>query len=134
MGGLTGVNVLIMSENREVQGWRSITEPGKLHDTVAARNSRHLNQAAPTPIGHGVGYNIFHGEDRHDTAKKVLNRELKWEHPMEEVNQWIAHLQRAYSEEELKEEIDAINRPITTEDFRKYFGTKQESTKSSPSG
>ena len=47
---------------------------------------------------------------------------------MDKVNQWISHIQWAYNEDELKEEADAINRPITKDKFRKYFHTKDEST------
>ena len=69
------------------------------------------------PIGHGVGYNLFHREDRHGTAKKVLNGDLDWEHPMEEVNDFIKNLAISYNEEALAEESCCINAVITAKEF-----------------
>ena len=35
LGSLAGVGIPILAEDGEVQGWKSITEPGELHNTVA---------------------------------------------------------------------------------------------------
>ena len=72
LGGLAGVDVPILADNREITGWRSVTEPNKLNEVITQRNRRHLHQAAPMPLGHGEGYELFHGEDRHKTARQVL--------------------------------------------------------------
>ena len=95
-GGLAGMDVPVLNETGEIRGWRPITEPGELHDTVAERNRQHLNQASPTPFGHGPGYDLLHGDDRHTTAEKVLQGELEWHHPMEDVNNFIGNLAIAY--------------------------------------
>ena len=47
---------------------------------------------------------------------------------MDEVNQWINHLQQAYNKDELKEEADTINCLISEDKFKKYFCNKDEST------
>ena len=56
-------------------------------------------------MGHSTGYDLFHGQDRHDTARKVLGGKLEWEHPMEEVNEYIDNLQRAFDADKLQEEV-----------------------------
>ena len=101
---------------------------------VIQRNINHLQQASPTPFGHGKGYELLHGPERHITADKILNGTLEWKYPMEEVNEWVDQLQRAYKEDELQQEVDNINRPISEDEFIKYFKNKDELTKSSPSG
>ena len=53
---------------------------------------------------------------------------------MEEVNQWVQQLRRAYNKDELQSEIKAINRLILEDNFRKYFKNKDKSTESLPSG
>ena len=121
-------------DDGNVRGWESITEPSLLHDTVVERNRNHLHQASPTPFGHGEGYDLLHGDNRDETAEKILNGSLKWQHPMEEVNRWVKQLQRAYCEEDLRAETEAINRLTTEGEFRTYFKNKPESTESSPSG
>ena len=133
-GGLAGVDVPILTSDGEISGWRSITKPEQLNDVITARNRKHLHQAAPTSMGNGEGYDLFHGEDRHDTAKKVLAGELEWRHPVEEVNRFIDNLQTAFDEEKLQEEARKINAPVTVGEFRHYFKKKKESTESSPSG
>ena len=133
-GGLAGVDVPIIGADGEITGWRSVTEPEELHELISVRNKKHLNQAAPTPLGHGEGFRLFHGKDRHDTARKVLNGELEWRHPISEVNDFIGHLKKAFNEEKLREETKKINVPVTTAEFRFYFSKKKESTESSPSG
>ena len=124
-GGLEGVDVLVMGDNGELQGWRSVTNPSELHRTVTDRNRTHLNQAAPTPLGHGPGYQLFHGEDQHYTARKVLNGELDWQHPMEEVNDFINNLSRVYDKAALEEKTKLINASITVGEFCHYFKNKK---------
>ena len=51
-----------------------------------------MHQAAPTLVGHGEGYELFHDQDRHKTAQKVLEGQLEWKHPVEEVNEYIENL------------------------------------------
>ena len=133
-GGLAGVDVPIVGEDDEITGWRSVTEVDELHDVVARQNWQHLHQAAPTPIGHGEGYNLFHGNDRHDTAKKVLDGKLDWRHPAEEVNRFVANMRQAYNDETLQHEADKTNALVTVAEFKSYFRKKKESTESSPSG
>ena len=133
-GGLAGVDVPVLGPAGEITGWRSVTEPEELHEVVTERNKRHLHQAAPTPLGHGEGYKLFHGEERHDTARKVLRGALEWRHPLPEVNKFIRNLRRNFNEETLKEEMEKINAPVTAAEFRYYFSKKKESTESSPSG
>ena len=79
LGRLAGVDVPILAKNGKLRGWKSVKEPGELHKVVANQNQTHLHQVAPTPLGHGTGYDLF----GHKTAKKVLNRELDWQHPHE---------------------------------------------------
>ena len=124
----------MIGDDGEVKGWTSITEPGNLHDVVAKRNQKHLNQAAPTPLGHSRGYQLFHGEERHDTARKVLNGELEWKHLMDEVNDFVNNLSHVYNEEALAKESNLINAAITVEEFRHYLKNKKESTESLPLG
>ena len=62
-GGLAGVDVPILSDDRDITGWQSVTAPEELNKVITERNRRHLHQAAPTPIGHGMGYGLFHGQD-----------------------------------------------------------------------
>lgn len=133
-GGLAGVDVPVYGEDGSISGWKSITGSNSLHEKLVERNRTHLSQATPTPLGHGQGYDLFHGPDRHKTAEAVLRGELDWEHPMEEVNKFIAQLKTAHDPEELAEEIAKINGDITAEEFRFYFKKKEESTESLPSG
>ena len=95
-GGLAGVDVPVLDKIGEIRGWRSITEPGELHTVVAEQNRQHLNQASPTPFGHGPGYDLLHGDDRHATSAKVLRGELEWQHPVEDVNNFTDNLAIAY--------------------------------------
>ena len=85
-------------------------------------------------MGHGEGYNLFHVDGRHETARKVLNGTLEQKHPMEEINRYIDNLKKAHGAESLQEEDSKINAPITTAEFQCYFRRKQESTELSPSG
>ena len=128
------MDVPIHRADGTVEGWESITEPDDLHAKVMERNRHHLHQASPTPFGHGEGFDLLHGDNRHHVAEKILDGTLEWEHPMEEVNEWVQQLRRAFKEDELQAETEAINKPITVEEFRRYFKNKDESTKSSPSG
>ena len=93
-----------------------------------------MHQAAPTPMGHGEGYSLFHSQDQHDTARKVLEERLEWKHPMDEVNKYIDNLRRSFDKDKLQEEVKVINSVVTAGEFRNYFKTKTESTESSPSG
>ena len=61
-GVLAGVDVPVLDDDGKVKGWNSITDPEELHAKVAERNRTHLNQAATTPLAHGEGYQLFHGE------------------------------------------------------------------------
>ena len=116
-GGLAGVDVLVLSNDGEICGWRSITEPDELNVAITTRNLRHLHQAAPTPLGHGEGYELFHGSNRHETVQKVLNGELEWRHPVEEVNKFVANLRQGFDEEGLQEEAKKINAAVTVAEF-----------------
>ena len=133
-GGLASVDVPVIGDDGEVKGWTLITEPGDLHKVVAKRNRTHLNQASATPLGHSRGYQLFHREEHHDTARKVLNGELEWKHPMDKVNEFVNNLARVYDEEALAKESNLINAHITAEEFRHCLKNKKESTESSPSG
>ena len=133
-GGLAGVDVPIFSHSGEISGWRSITEPEQLNEVITERNRRHLHQAAPTPMGNGEGYRLFHGEARHDTARKVLAGEMEWKHPIEEVNKFVENLRIAFDVRALEDEAARINKPVTAGEFRHYFKKKRECTESSPSG
>ena len=128
------MDVPITGDAGEIKGWKSITDRATLHDTVVQRNLGHLHQAAPTPMGHGEGYNLFHGPEQHKTAEAVLNGSLTWEHPVAEVNEFIANMKVAFDPVSLEEERAKINEDITPESFRHYFRHKSESTESSPSG
>ena len=112
-GGLALVDVTILHDDGTIGGWESITDPKRLHDMVIERNINHLQQASPTPFGHGKGYDLLHGPERHTTAEKILNGTLEWKYPMEEVNKWVEQLQRAYKEDKLQQEVDNINCPIS---------------------
>ena len=100
-------------DNREITAWQSVTAPDELNEAITQRNRRHLHQAAPTPEGHGKGYNLFHGQDRHDTARKVLEGQLEWTHPVEEVNEYIDNLQRAFDADKLQDKVKLINAVVT---------------------
>ena len=76
-GGLAGVDIPLVADNGEITGWQSVTAPDELNEVITQRNRQHLHQAAPTPVGHGKGYDLFHGQDQHDTARKVLGGQLK---------------------------------------------------------
>ena len=52
----------VLDDDSEVKGWTSIIDPEELHATVAERNRIHLKQTATTPLAHGEGYRLFHGE------------------------------------------------------------------------
>ena len=54
-GGLAGVDVPIILEDGEIAGWQSVTAPEELNEVITERNRQHLHQAAPTPMGHGMG-------------------------------------------------------------------------------
>ena len=68
-GDLVGVDRLILAENGEISGWRSVTKPDELNKVITQRNRNNLHQASPTPLGHGKGYELFHGKGRHKTAR-----------------------------------------------------------------
>ena len=125
-GGLAGVDVPILAENREISGWRSVTKPDKLNEVITQHNRNHLHQAPPTPLGHGKGYGFFHGEGRHETAKQVLDGQLEWTHPVAEVNAYIKNLQQAFDEASKKEKIEKINAIVTAGEFRHYFKKKNK--------
>ena len=55
-GGISGVDVPVMGEDKEIKDWESITDIVVLHDVVVERNLKHLHQVLATPIGHGEGY------------------------------------------------------------------------------
>lgn len=133
-GGLAGVDVPVVSAEGEIEGWRSVTGSEELHEVVTQRNLRHLNQAASTPMGSGEGYNKFHGDERHETARKVLSGEMDWQHPVEEVNKFIENLRLAFDKDHMQVEAKKINAPVTAGEFRHFFKGKKESTESSPSG
>lgn len=133
-GGLAGVDVPLYGDSGAICGWKSITESNELHQVLVDRNLEHLHQASATPIGHGEGYELFHGPDRHETARAVLEGKLEWKHPIEEVNLFVSNMERAYDPEELAEEVERINKEVTVEEFKSYFKRKDESTESSPSG
>ena len=126
LGGLSTVDIPILGRDGSIQGWDSITVPGKLHKTVIQRNINHLQQASPTLLGSGEGYDLFHGDKRHQTAEAVLTSNLEWKYPTDEVNQQINQIQWAYNKDELKEEADVINCLISD--------NKDESTELLPSG
>ena len=75
-GGLAAVDVPIYDNGGTLQGWESITNPSCLHETVVERNCTHLQQAAPAPFGHGEGFNLLHGDNRHHIAEKILDNTL----------------------------------------------------------
>ena len=85
------------------------------------------------PFGHGEGYQMLHGANRHKVSQGILDGNLEWEHPMQEVNNWVKQLQTAYNTETLATEAAEISKFATKEDFRKYFKDKPESMKLSPS-
>ena len=62
-GGLAGVDVPIFSDNGEIAGWQLVTAPEELNKAITQRNRRHLHQAVPTSMGHGIEYGLFHGQD-----------------------------------------------------------------------
>ena len=97
------------------------------------RNLEHLHQASATPIGHGEGYDLFHGPNRHETAKAILEGKLEWKHPIEEVYVFVSNMEKAYNTESLAEEVEQINKAVTAAEFKSYFKRKDESTESSPS-
>ena len=72
-------------------------------------------------MGHGKGYELFHGENRHETARQVLEGRLEWKHPVDEVNKYIENLQQAYKADILQEETKRINAVILAAEFRFYF-------------
>ena len=115
-----------------IKGWRSVTNSNELHKAVAERNSKHLRQALAAPMGHGEGFELFHGPNRHNTAKAVLEGKMEQKHPIEEVSKYISNMKVAYDPEALAEEVEMINRDVTEEDFRFYFKHKDESTVLSP--
>ena len=119
------MDVPVLNETGEIRGWRLITEPGKMHAAVAERNRQHLNQASPTPFGHRPGNDLLHGDDRHTTAKKVLRGDLEWQHPMEDVNNFIDNLAIAYDQEALETESRRINAVITQANFVSISRTKK---------
>ena len=54
-GVLAGVDVPILLDDGEIAGWQSFTAPEELNEVITERNRQHLHQAAPTPMGHGMG-------------------------------------------------------------------------------
>ena len=128
------MDVPVLGEDGEVKGWRSITNREDLHATVVERNRNHLHKDSATPIRHEEGYDLFHGLDQHNTTKEVLDRKLEWEHPVEEVNDFISNMKIAYDPDALQEEVDKINEDIAADNFRYYFAHKDDSTELSSSG
>ena len=102
-GGLASVDIPVLVENGEIKGWYLVTEPTESNKVITRRNLQHLHQATPTPLGHGEGYKLFHIKERHKTANNVLAGELKWKHPVEEVNVYIKNSKKSSNEEVLKE-------------------------------
>ena len=129
-----GVDVPILADNGEIKGWCSVTKPSELNKVITQKNQRCLHQAVSTPLGHGEGFELFHGEDRHETAKKVLAGKLEWKYLVDEVNNYIENIQQAYDAKGLQEEIKIINATVTVEEFCYYFTKNKESAESSPSG
>ena len=123
-----------MDNGGEIKEWRLITAKGELHDILAQQNLKHLHQASATPIDHGDGYSLFNEPERHETAKSVLEGTLEWEHPVAEVNEFIANMRIAHNLTALKEEMDKINADVIAAEYRHYFKHKDESVELSPSG
>ena len=57
------MDVPILGEDGEVRGWKTITDSTILHNKIVEQNLDHLHQASTTPLGHGEGYELFHGPD-----------------------------------------------------------------------
>ena len=128
------MDVPIMKKNRNIKGWNSITDSAALYDTVVERNQEHLCQAYSMPLGHGEGYYLFRSPDRHETVKAVLEGQLQWEYPVEEVNECFANLKIAHNRSQMETKINAINADISVDLFQHYFKHKDESTELFPSG
>ena len=126
------MDIPVYDDDGNIQGWESVTADKELHQVVADRNKRHLNQAKPTPFRHGEGYDLLHGENRCQVTEDILAGELQWKHPMKEVNEWVDQLKTAYDADTHKDKAAEIDKPITNAEFRKYFKSKKESTESSP--
>ena len=74
-------------------------------------------QEKETIFGHGKGFKALHGKTRHQLTEEIQNGELRWDDPMKEVDKWVDNLKREIIAEELKEEIEKTNAPITEEEF-----------------
>ena len=94
-------------------------------EDITQHDRRHLHQDALTPVGHSEGYDLFRGQDRHEIARKVLEGQLEWTHPVEEVNEYIDNLQRAFDADRLQEKVKQINAVVTAGEFRHYLKTKK---------
>ena len=55
----------------------------------------------------------------------MLEGQLEWTHPVEEVNEYIDNLQKAFGADKLQDEVKLINAVVIAGEFRHYFKTKK---------
>ena len=86
------------------------------------------------PFGHGMGYELLHGQDRFTNMRDITNGIFPYSFGDKKIDCLVENLKKCYKEEELKQKVKKINKSMAPDEFTRLFNKKKKSTESSPSG
>jgi hypothetical protein len=78
--GLDCVEVPIRDSDGEISGWRSVTSPTELFNTLIARNIKHFSQAKDTPFVTGNLGQYLHPFEQNHFSESILKGTVNLAH------------------------------------------------------
>ena len=115
---------------------KRVDKRDELEETIMKQNTKQLNQAQPTPFGHGIGREMIDENNVDNKIKEALEGKLPtdWMGDDEIGKAWVKELQCPFEEEVKKSLNEKIGAPISEDEFVTYWKGLPEKTVSSPSG
>ena len=130
--GLDQVEVPIRDSDGEISGWRSVTSPTELFNTLIAQNTKHFSQAKDTPFVTGDLEQYLHPFEQNQFSESILQCTVNLAHlPLNaSVRACINEMCFPLGDDD----TDPVDKTISADGFLAGFKQPSEDLSTSPSG